>query len=306
PIFHSAGYSVSQNLIIWNAWTSVLIPRPEPGVIIDMIKKFRPTFLPGVPTIYMGLLANEEFRKMDLSFIKGYFGGAAPLSAATIKELKELHGAIINDAYGATENVAFATCTPWKGVVKPNSVGVPLPNTDIKIVDLETGENELPPNQPGEICVKGPQVMKGYYKKPDETAKVLKDGWFHLGDIGYLDDDGYLFVVDRKKDMIIASGYNIYPQEVDEVLMLHPKVAEACTIGVPDEYRGETVKTWVVCKPGQELAEEELIGYCKKNLAAYKVPKAVKFVESLPKTAIGKLMRREVKKMELEGEKGKE
>ncbi len=306
PIFHSAGYSVSQNLIIWNAWTSVLIPRPEPGVIIDMIKKFKPTFLPGVPTIYMGLLANEEFRKMDLSFIKGYFGGAAPLSAATIKELKELHGAIINDAYGATENVAFATCTPWKGVVKANSVGVPLPNTDIKIVDLETGENELPPNQPGEICVKGPQVMKGYYKKPDETAKVLKDGWFHLGDIGYLDDGGYLFVVDRKKDMIIASGYNIYPQEVDEVLMLHPKVAEACTIGVPDEYRGETVKTWVVCRPDQNLTQEELIDYCKKNLAAYKVPKAVKFVESLPKTAIGKLMRREVKKMEIEGEKEKD
>ena len=301
PIFHSAGYSVSQNMIIYNAWTSILVPRPEPGVIIEMIKKFNPTFLPGVPTIYMGLLANEEFRKMDLSGVKGYFGGAAPLSESTLNELKKLHGAIINDVYGATENTAFATCTPWKGKVKFGTVGVPLPNTDIKIVDMVTGENEMPPGEPGEICIKGPQVMKGYYNRPEETAKVIKDGWFHLGDVGVMDEEGYLSIVDRKKDMIIASGYNIYPQEIDEILLLCPDIAEACTIGIPDEYRGETVKAWVVCNPGTEMTEKQVIDYCKEKLAAYKVPKSIKFVDELPKSAIGKLMRREVRRMEVEG-----
>ncbi|MBI9076458.1 MAG: long-chain fatty acid--CoA ligase [Desulfatibacillum sp.] len=306
PIFHSAGYSVSQNFIIYNAWTSILIPRPEPGVIIDMIKKFSPTFLPGVPTIFMGLLANKEFREMDLSGIKGYFGGAAPLSEATLTDLKNLHGAIINDVYGATENTAFGTCTPWKGKVKRGTVGVPLPNTDIKIVDMETGETEMPPGEPGEICIKGPQIMKGYYNKPEETAKVIKDGWFHLGDVGIMDEEGYLSIVDRKKDMIIASGYNIYPQEVDEILLLCPGIAEACTIGIPDEYRGETVKAWVVCSPGVEMTEKQIIAYCKEKLAAYKVPKSIRFVDELPKSAIGKLMRREVRKMEEEAKGGKQ
>ncbi|SHJ31446.1 long-chain acyl-CoA synthetase [Desulfatibacillum alkenivorans DSM 16219] len=301
PIFHSAGYSVSQNFIIYNAWTGIMVPRPEPGVIIDMIKKFNPTFLPGVPTIFMGLLANEEFRKLDLSGVKGYFGGAAPLSEATLNELKKLHGAVINDVFGATENTAFGTCTPWKGKVKLGTVGVPLPNTDIKIVDMVTGENEMPPGEPGEICIKGPQVMKGYYNRPEETAKALKDGWFHMGDVGVMDEEGYLSIVDRKKDMIIASGYNIYPAEIDEILLLHPEIAEACTIGIPDEYRGETVKAWVVCNPGVELSEEQVMSYCKEKLAAYKVPKSVKFVDELPKSAIGKLMRREVRRMELEG-----
>ncbi len=300
PIFHSAGYSVSQNIIIYMGWSVVLVPKPEPEIIIDMIKKFKPTFLPGVPTIFMGLLKHKAFREMDLSGVKGYFGGAAPLSAATLNELKELHGAIINDVYGATENSALATCTPWKGRVKIGTVGVPLPNTDMKIVDLETGETEMPPGEPGEICLKGPQIMKGYYNKPEETARVLKDGWLHMGDIGIMDEDGYLSIVDRTKDMIIASGFNIYPKEIDEVLLLHPKVEEACTIGVPDEYRGETVKAWIVIKSGQALDEKELTDYCKDKLTAYKVPKSFRFVEELPKSAIGKLMRREVRRLELE------
>ncbi len=300
PIFHSAGYSVSQNLIIHQAWSAVLVPKPEPDIIIDMIKKFKPTFLPGVPTIFMGLLGVKEFREMDLSGVKGYFGGAAPLSQATLNDLRELHGAVINDVYGATENAALGTCTPWKGNVKIGTVGVPLPNTDLKIVDLETGENEMPPGEPGEICLKGPQIMQGYYKRPEETAKVFKDGWLHMGDVGVVDEDGYLSIVDRTKDMIIASGFNIYPKEIDEILLLHPKVAEACTIGVPHEYRGETVKAWIVIKPGQSLDEKELAAYCKEELAAYKVPKSFKFVDELPKSAIGKLMRRDVREMELE------
>jgi len=300
PVFHIAGYEVSQNLIVWNAWSCVLVPRPEPAVITKMLKKFRPTFLPGVPTIFVGLLSLKEFREMDLSFVKGYFGGAAPLPEDTLNQLRDLHGAVINDVYGATENTAFATATPWKGTVKIGTVGVPLPNTEIKIVDLETGEKELDPGQDGEICIRGPQVMKGYYKRPEETAAVLKDGWFYLGDIGHLDEDGYLTIADRKKDMIVAGGYNIYPAEVDQVLMLHPDVLEACAIGVPDEYRGETVKAYVVPQAGKTLDAETLKTYCKENLAAYKVPTEFIYVDELPKTAVGKILRRTVREMEME------
>jgi len=304
PVFHSAGYSVSQNLTILNGWTCILVPRPEPTTIIEMLKKFKPTFLPGVPTIYTGLLANEEFRKMDLSFVKGYFGGAAPLPEDTLKQLKDLHGAIIYDVYGATENTAFATATPWGGKVKPGTVGVPLPNTDLKIVDLETGTQELEQGKEGEICIKGPQVMKGYYKKPEETAATIKDGWFYIGDIGFLDEDGYLTISDRKKDLIVASGFNIYPQEIDDILFSHPKILEACAIGIPDEYRGETVKAYVVVKPGELLTEEEVIQYLKDKLAAYKIPKAIEFIDELPKSAIGKILRRELRETDKKKREG--
>jgi len=295
PIFHSAGYLVSQNLPIWSGWTSIMIPRPEPGVILEMLRKYRPGFLPGVPTIFVGLLNREEFRKMDLSFIKAFFGGAAPLAPETVKQLVDLTGKGIYDVYGLTENSALATCTPWKGKAKPGTVGVPIPNTDLKIVDLETGTRELPAGEAGEICIKGPQLMKGYYKKPEETANALRDGWLFTGDIGYLDEDGHLSMVDRKKDMIIAGGFNIYPKEIDEVLFAHPKVVEACAIGVPDPYRGETVKAFIVLKPGETLTAEEIIGYCKERLAAYKTPTHVEFLDALPKSAVGKILRRELR-----------
>jgi long-chain acyl-CoA synthetase len=236
---------------------------------------------------------------MDLSFVKGYFGGAAPLPEDTVNQLKKLHGAIINDVYGATENTAFATCTPWGGKVKPGTVGVPLPNTDIKIVDLETGETELNRGESGEICIKGPQVMAGYYKKPSETANSLKQGWFYTGDIGCLDEDGYLSIIDRKKDMIISGGFNIYPKEVDEILFEHPKILEACSIGVPDQYHGESVKAFIVLKDGESLTQGEIIEYCKEKLASYKVPREVEFLTELPKSAIGKILRRELKEREM-------
>ncbi|MCL5807059.1 MAG: long-chain fatty acid--CoA ligase [Deltaproteobacteria bacterium] len=298
PIFHSAGYSVSQNLTIWGGWTCIMIPRPEPGIILEMLKKYRPGFLPGVPTIFVGLLNREDFRQMDLSFIKGFFAGAAPLAPDTVKQLQDLTGKGIYDVYGLTENTAFATCTPWKGRAKPGTVGLPLPNTDIKIVDLETGTRELPAGEAGEICIRGPQLMSGYYKKPEETANALRDGWLYSGDVGFLDEDGYLTVVDRKKDMIIASGFNIYPKEIDEILFDHPKILEACAIGVSDAYRGETIKAFVVVKPGESLTEEEIIAYCKGKLAAYKIPKIVEFIAELPKSAVGKVLRRELKEME--------
>ena len=299
PIFHSAGYSVSQNLTLLNGWTSIVVPRPEPGFIVEMLKACRPSFLPGVPTIFVGLLGREDFRSMDLSFIKGFFAGAAPLAPDTVKQLMDLTGKGIYDVYGLTENVAFAVATPWKGKAKAGTVGVPLPNTDLKIVDLETGEKEVAPGESGEICIKGPQVMTGYYKKPEETAKVLRDGWLYTGDIGFLDEDGHLTIVDRKKDLIVAGGYNVYPKEIDEVLFDHPKILEACAIGIPDPYRGETVKAFIVVKPGETLTEEEITRHCRERLAAYKVPKAIAFLDSLPKSAVGKILRRELRAREM-------
>ncbi|HQI80950.1 MAG TPA: long-chain fatty acid--CoA ligase [Deltaproteobacteria bacterium] len=298
PIFHSAGYSVSQNLPVWSGWTCVLVPRPTPEVIVEQLKKFRPSFLPGVPTIYTGLLQNAQFRTMDMGFVKGYFAGAAPLPEDTVRELRELHHATIYDVYGATENTAFATCTPWGGRMKPGTVGVPLPNTDIRIVDIETGEKALPAGEPGEVCIKGPQVMAGYYKRPAETASALRDGWFHTGDIGILDEDGFLSIVDRKKDMIIAGGFNVYPKEVDEVLFGHPGILEACTVGVADSYRGESLKAFVVPKPGESLTADEVRAWCRERLAAYKVPTEVEFLAELPKSAIGKILRRELRDRE--------
>lgn len=300
PIFHAAGFTAVQNFLLCSAWEHIVIPRPEPQGIIELMKKYKPTFLPGVPTIFVGLLATPEFREMDLSCIKGFFSGAAPLAADTIRDLKDLTGATILEVYGMTETAPIATVVPWGGEIKPGTVGIPVPDTDIRIVDLETGEKELPQGEPGEIIISGPQVMMGYYKKPEATRAVLKDGWMYTGDIGFFDQDGYLSIVDRKKDMIIAGGYNIYPVELDDVLFDHPKVLEACCIGVPDEYRGETVKAFIVAKDGETLTEEEVTMYCKEKLAAYKVPKQIEFIDELPKTAVGKILRRELRDLEVD------
>ncbi|MBW2491353.1 MAG: long-chain fatty acid--CoA ligase [Deltaproteobacteria bacterium] len=298
PVFHSAGFTGIQNFIIWQALENILVPRPEPNIHIEILKKYRPTILPGVPTIYIGLLANPDFGKLDLSFIKGFFSGAAPLASDTIRDLKDCTGAMMCEAYGLTETAPFVTVNPWGGTVKPGTVGVPLPDTDIRIVDVNDIEKELPLGEVGEIVIKGPQIMMGYYKNPEETAKVIKDGWVYSGDIGCFDEDGYLKIVDRKKDMIIAGGYNIYPVELDDVLFDHPKILEACTLGVHDGYRGETVKAFVVVKKGETLTEGEIITYCRENLAPYKVPKLIEFIDELPKSAIGKVLRRKLKEME--------
>ena len=299
PVFHSAGFTAIQNFCLWQAYEIILVPRPEPAINIEILKKYHPTFLPGVPTIFVGLLADPAFRKLNFSSIKGFFSGAAPLAADTIRELKNLTGADMCEVYGSTENSPIVSVTPWGGQIKPGTVGCPVPDTDVKIVDVETGETEMPTGETGEILIKGPQIMKGYYKKPAETDEVLKDGWFYSGDIGKFDKDGYLSIVDRKKDMIIAGGYNIYPLELDNVLFDHPKILEACTIGVPDTYRGETVKAFIVPKQGETLTEKEIIAYCKKNLAAYKVPKQIEFMKELPKSAVGKILRRKLKEMEM-------
>ena len=303
PIFHSAGFTACQNFLLCNGWEHVMIPRPEPGAIIELLKKYKPGFLPGVPTIFVGLLATPEFREMDLSFIKGFFSGAAPLAANTIRDLQDLTGATILEVYGMTETTPIICITPWGGTIKPGTVGVPAPDTDIKVVDLETGKRELPTGEEGEIIIKGPQVMMGYNKKPEETARTIRDGWVFTEDIGRFDADGYLTIVDRKKDMVIAGGYNIYPIEIDNILFDHPKILEACAVGIPDEYRGETIKAFIVVKEGETLTAEEVTAYCKEHLAAYKVPKQIEFMDELPKTAVGKILRRDLRDRELEKDK---
>jgi long-chain acyl-CoA synthetase len=298
PIFHAAGFTACQNFMLWSGWEHVMIPRPEPKTIVELLKKYKPGFLPGVPSIFVGLLADEKFRKMDLSFIQGFFSGAAPLAEDTIRGLQALTGATILEVYGMTETTPVATITPWGGEIKPGTVGCPVPDTDIKIVDLETGTKELPPGETGEIVIGGPQVMMGYYKKPLETREALKDGYVYTGDIGFFDEDGYLSIVDRKKDMIISAGYNVYPVEVDNLLFDHPKVLEACCVGIEDSYRGESLRAFCVLKPGEELTPEEVIAFCKERLAPYKVPREVVFLDELPKSVVGKILRRELKDRE--------
>ena len=295
PFFHMAGFTAVMNVCIINGWNAVLVPRPEPQTVMDMLRKDKPSIVLAVPTIFVGVLALPEFQKTDLSFVKGFFSGAAPLPTETIHALKEATGATIVEGYGMTESTTLITVTPWGGKLKPGSVGVPLPNTDLRIVDLETGEKDMPVGEEGEIIFRGPQLCQGYYNNPEETKNSFRDGWFYTGDIGKMDEDGYFYIVDRKKEMIIAGGYNIYPRDIEEVLYEHPKILEACVLGVPHEYRGETVKAFVVPKQGETITEEELDAYCRENLAPYKVPKLYEFREDLPKSAIGKILKRELK-----------
>jgi len=300
PAFHTSGFSTTMNFMIWKAWEHLVIIRPEPKTIIEILKKHTPVFLPGLPTIFVGLLADPEFRKLDLSYLRGFLSGGASLPEELIRELEELTGAIVLEVYGSTETAPLICANPFTDKIKPGTVGLPAPDTDVKVVDTETGKKECKTGEAGEILVKGPQVMMGYCKDEEETKRTLKDGWYHTGDIGFFDDDGYLTLVDRKKDLIIASGYNISPVEIDNILYEHPKILEACAVGVPDDYRGETVKAFIVVKEGEHLTEQEVIDYCKQHLAAYKVPKLIEFMDELPKSVIGKVLRRTLREMELE------
>ncbi|MBN2283870.1 MAG: long-chain fatty acid--CoA ligase [Deltaproteobacteria bacterium] len=301
PFFHMAGFLLVMCICLYRAWEIILVPRPEPEIALDMALKYKPSIFLAVPTIYTGILNLPAFKTADLSFIRAFFSGAAPLPVETIGALKGVSDAKIGviEGYGMTESTGITHMTPWRGLHKPGSVGVALPNTDMRIVDLETGERELAPGEEGEIVFRGPQMCAGYYNMPEETDTALRNGWFHTGDIGKLDEDGFLYIVDRTKDMIIAGGYNIYPREIDEILYEHPRVLEACTVGVPHEYRGETVKAFVVVKPGETLTAEELDAFCRERLAAFKAPKLYEFVDELPKSAVGKILRKELREQEL-------
>lgn len=296
PFFHSYGLTVAMNAGIWSGSTLVLMPRYKAKDAVKMIQKYRPTLFPGVPTMYLGISREIEEHGGDVHSVRICISGAAPLPKEVQHQFEHLSGGKLVEGYGLSETSPVTHCNPLNGEQRIG-IGLPLPDTDATIQDPETGEI-LPPGQPGEICIRGPQVMKGYWNKPEETARMLRGGWLHTGDIGIMDEDGYFQVVDRAKDMIIASGYKIFPREVEEVLYAHPKVAEAVLVGVPDPYRGETAKAFIVLKPGQQATADEIIQFCKERLAPYKVPKHIEFRTHLPKTMIGKVLRRALREEE--------
>jgi long-chain acyl-CoA synthetase len=301
PYFHSYGLTVGMNVCIANAVTSVQIPNPrEMAHVLTAIQKHRVTYYPGVPTMFIGLLNYKDRDLYDLTSLRFAVSAAAPLPPEVQQRFQDVTGGVMMEAYGLTETSPCATMDPIDSP-KPSSIGVPLPDTELMVVDAETGERELAPGEIGELIIKGPQVMKGYWNLPTETANALRigpdgqPGWFYSGDIGFRDEDGYFHIADRKKDMIIAGGYNIYPADVEAVLFEHPKIKEVAVIGVPDEYRGETVKAFVVLKEGESATEEEIVEFCRERMASYRVPRTVEFRDDLPKSMIGKVLRRELR-----------
>jgi long-chain acyl-CoA synthetase len=304
PFFHSYGQTVGMNNAILNAATMVLIPQFEINMLLQAIQNYKPNFFPGVPTLYVAILSHPEALDYGVDKLRLCNSGSAPIPVEVIKQFSRISGGIFCEGYGLSEASPVTHSNPIMGMKKVGSIGIPFPDTEAKIVDAETGEKELGTDEPGELIIRGPQVMKGYWEKPEETANTLRDGWLYTGDIGTMDEDGYFYIVDRKKDMIIAGGFNIYPREVDEVLYEHPKVQEAVTVGIPDEYRGETVKVYIVLKEGVECTEDEIITYCRERLAAYKSPRLVEFRSELPKTMVGKILRRALREEEIARQKG--
>jgi long-chain acyl-CoA synthetase len=305
PIFHVLGMTAVMNWPVCLGCTMTLVPRFEIKDFLKTITKSRPTIAILVPTILTAMVNYPEISKYDLSSINYVVSGSAPLPVEIMNRFEQLTGSVILEGYGLTESSPVTHVNPVQSRRKAGSIGIALPSTDCRIVDLETGSEEQQVGQTGELVIKGPQVMKGYWRMEEESAETIIDGWLHTGDIAHMDEDGYVFIVDRKKDMIIAGGYNIYPRDIDEVLYEHPKITDAVTIGVPDEYRGETVKVFVVLKPGETLSAEEVIAHCKEKLAAYKVPRLVEFRDELPKTMVGKVLRKELRAEELRKLKGK-
>ncbi|TQR39055.1 long-chain fatty acid--CoA ligase [Brevibacillus brevis] len=293
PLFHVYGMTTVMNKGICIAAEIILVPKFDVKQIFEMIDKRKPTLFPGAPTMYIGLINHPDLKKHDLSSIDACVSGSAPLPIEVKLKFEELTGGKLVEGYGMTEASPVTHSNPiWeKGIT--GSIGMPWPDTDCRIVDPSTGE-EMPQGEVGELAVKGPQVMLGYWNRPEDTAAVLRDGWFLTGDMGYMDENGYFYIVDRKKDMIIAGGFNIYPREVEEVLFEHPAIQEAAVIGVPDPYRGETVKAYVVFKDGQLVSEEDLESHCRQRLAAYKIPRQYEIRTDLPKTMVGKVLRRQL------------
>jgi long-chain acyl-CoA synthetase len=299
PCFHVYAMTVCMNLGIMIGATLVLLPRFHIAEVLESIRKYRPTILPGVPTVYTAIANHPDMKKYAMDSIRICLSGGAPLPLEILERFEKITGAKIIEAFGLSEASPATHINPFKGKRMVGTVGIPLPDTDARIVDLESGEKEVPAGEPGELIVKGPQVMKGYWNRIDETKLTLIDDWLFTGDIAKMDENGYFSIVDRKKEMIISGGYNVYPREIEEVLYENPKVLEAAVIGVPDSYRGECVKAFIVLKPREESVEEEIILFCKERLAPFKVPKTVEFRHSLPKSMIGKVLKRELRKEEI-------
>jgi long-chain acyl-CoA synthetase len=295
PFFHLYGIAACLHLAIFTAATMILLPRFNTEQVLKTIHRLRPTLFPGVPTMYVAINHHPDLTRYDLSSLKFCLSGAAPLPLEVQQEFERLTGCRMVQGYGMTETAPVTHFTPLTGTTPPLSTGLPVPNTGARIVDAVTGQQTLPPGKEGEIVVRGPQVMKGYWQMPTETANVLREGWLHTGDIGYMDAEGFFYVVDRKKDMIISGGVNVFPREVEEVLFQHPGVKEAAVVGIPDPYWGEALKAYVVPSEETTLEAEEIIQFCKERLAQFKVPKAIEFRTELPKTLVGKVLRRELR-----------
>ena len=297
PFFHSYGLTVGMNFPIYSASTMVLLPKFDTKEVVKTISRYHPTQLPGIPTMYMAIMHGIGKHGADLRSIKYCISGAMGLPAKVRMDWEELTGGKLVEGYGLSEASPVTHANPLNGDVRDGSVGLPIPCVDAMIMDQKTME-PAPVGAEGEIMLKGPNIMQGYWNRPDETASIFYEGWMHTGDVGTMDEEGYFYVIDRSKDMIKASGFNIYPREVEEVLLHHPSVAEAAVVGMPHEYRGETVAAAIVLKAGIKASVEtrdEIIAYCKKELTPYKVPKLIEFRESLPKTLIGKVLKREVR-----------
>lgn len=288
PLFHSFAEMVCMIVPIYTGASITIVGQFKPDATLKEVEAKKVTIFAGVPAMYGAFLAAiKDPKSYDLSSIKLCVSGGAPLPVEIMKVFEERYGVIMIEGNGPTETSPVSYANPIEGVRKPGSVGIPVPGVEVKIVD--DNDNEVPVNEVGEICVKGRNVMKGYLNRPEETAQALRGGWLHTGDLGKKDEDGYIYIVDRKKDMIIVGGLNVYPREVEEILYQHPAVAEAAVVGIADELRGEIPKAFVALKPGEEATEKELIRYCRQNLANYKCPKQVEFCESLPKTVTGKI-----------------
>ena len=303
PLFHVFGMTVCMHLGLAVGGTLVLMANPRHTArLADAIARHQVTRFPAVPTMYGAINALPNVGKLDLSSVKSCLSGSAPLAEETQRRFEELTGGRIVEGFGLTESSPVTHVNPLRGLRKIGSIGVPVSDTEVRLADLDDAGRDAAPGEAGELLVRGPQVMAGYWKRPAETAEALRDGWLHTGDLATVDDDGFFRIVGRKKDMIVCGGYNVYPDEIDRLLHEHPAVAEACTIGVPDAHRGETVKTFVVLAPGAEddprATEEELIAWCRERLAAYKVPRSVEFRDELPRSAVLKLLRRELREQE--------
>jgi len=293
PLFHSYGMTTCMNLGVYVSGAMLLIPNPRDlKDVLKNIIRHRPTLYPGVPTMYVAINNYPGIAEYDLSSLRACISGAAGLPPEVQKRFTELTGARLVEGYGLSEASPVTHANPIYGENRIGTIGLPWPDTEAKIVDVETGEKEMPVGEAGELIIRGPQVMKGYWNIPEETAATLRNGWLYTGDIAKMDTDGYFQIVERKKDMIIAGGFNVYPREIEEVLYEHPKVKEAVAVGVPDPYRGETVKVYIVLKEEETATAEEIIEFCRERLARFKVPRLVEFRSELPKSMVGKILRR--------------
>lgn len=293
PFFHVFGLTCLLNLGVYSAGTLILLPRFEIGQVLRTIHDKKPTVFPGAPTMYIAIINHPDVAKYDLSSINICISGAAPLPQTVQERFEELTGGRLIEGYGLSEASPVTHANNIWEKRKLGSIGLPFPDTEARIVHPDTFE-DAEPGEIGELAVRGPQVMKGYWNRPEETARVLRDGWLLTGDLGTIDEEGFTYIIDRRKDLIIAGGYNIYPREVEEVLFEHPAVEEAAVAGIVDPYRGETVKAYIVLRPGASVTADEMKRWCKERLAAYKVPKVYEFREALPKTLAGKVLKRKL------------